>query len=161
MVRLELMVFKIYGCWSDFISVLALSHGLEKVLEKNGSRWQKVWCVCFPSTVVFFPPRTSTLEVHPWSVPYGLVVGRRFGRGNTLGGTSKDEPGNRGHNVATVIGWIRATPLVFLVCFYPILFLNSFILHNCLKSLLPPYLSYTTVFCTRCSVIFLLALSCG
>ena len=115
MVRLELMAFNRMG-----VGVTFFCWHFHMVWRELGE-WIKTakGLVCvIPARWSSFSPRTSTLEVHPWSVPYGLVVGRRFGRGNTLGGTSKDEPGNRGHNVATVIGWIRAMPLAFLGLFF-------------------------------------------
>lgn len=115
MARLELTAFKHMGVGVTF-SVGTFTWFGTRIgrIDQEGKRFS----VCFSARWSFFSPRTSTLEVHPWSVPYGLVVGRRFGRGNTLGGTSKDEPGNRGHNVATVIGWIRAMPLAFLGLFF-------------------------------------------
>ena len=89
--------------------------------------------------VVLFPPAWWSSSCHKYVGGASVVgsvwagVGRRFGRGNTLSCTLKDEPENRGHNVATVIGWSFTTPHVFMFLLCSTLFSN---LHS-LYSLVP------------------------
>ena len=56
---------------SEWLYLFTLSHGLKMELGA-GIKMTRVWC-CFPQHGGLLLA-TSTLEVHPWSVPYGLVL---------------------------------------------------------------------------------------